>query len=282
MTARTLLPFAAFLGLIVWAFAPTFAWMAEKWATDPQYSHGFLVPCFSAFLLYRQRETPGPWRSASWPVAGSMVLAAALAMRVLAGGLLFYQLDALALLLTLAGAVLLVGGHRLFLRTGSAILFLAFMVPLPFELERNVGGPLRNVATHATTFLLQTLGLPAIREGNVILIDDVKLGVAEACSGLKMLLTFAAFSIGAVLLANRSLFEKFFMLLGIVPIAVVTNVLRIAAMGVAHTLTSDKDTTHTLHDVFGWLMMPVGLALLGAELWFLNRLVVRPSPGVRS
>jgi exosortase/archaeosortase family protein len=62
---------------------------------------------------------------------------------------------------------------------------------------------------------------------------------------------------------------------GIVPVAVVTNVLRITATGLAYTFDPSKDAMHTLHDVFGWLMMPVGLGLLAAELWALNRLVVK-------
>ena len=98
------------------------------------------------------------------------------------------------------------------------------MIPLPYELERNVGQPLKTAATVCSTFLLQTLGQPAIRDGNLILIDEVRLGVVDACSGLKMMVTFAAFSVGAVLLMQRTRFEKLMVLLGIVPIAIATNV----------------------------------------------------------
>jgi exosortase len=198
-------------------------------------------------------------------------------MRAAAGGLLFHQLDAASLLVALAGIALAVGGNRLIARTWPAILFLVFMFPLPFELERDVGGPLKTVATYSSAFLLQTVGLPAVVEGNVILIDEIKLGVVDACSGLKMLMTFAAFSVGAVLLSGRTGFEKLMVMLGIVPVALLTNVLRIAATGVSLTLTSDKDTNAFLHDFYGWLMMPAGLGLLALELWVLKRLVVRPS-----
>lgn len=268
---------AALAGLVGWAYLPTLQFMVEKWAGDPQYSHGFLVPFFSAYLLYRARETPGPWVSDPRPALGGLVLAAALAMRAVAGGLLFHQLDAASLLVALTGCALVFGGTRLLARTWPAILFLVFMFPLPFELERDVGGPLKMVATYASTFLLQTFGLPAIAEGNVILIDEIKLGVVDACSGLKMLMTFAAFSVGAVLLARRTAFEKLMVLLGIVPVALLTNVLRIAATGVSLTLTTDKGTAAFLHDLHGWLMMPAGLGLLAAELWVLKRLVVQPN-----
>lgn len=266
----------AAVAVVGWAFLPTFQFMLDKWVTDPQYSHGFLVPVFSAYLLWRVGKaglaagTPAPFLAVA-------VLIVALGLRWLAGGLMFHQLDAAALLLSVGGLVLAVGGTKLLRAAAPAIGFLIFMVPLPYELERNVGGPLKVVATHASTYLLQTLGLPAIAEGSLILIDDVRLGVVDACSGLKMLMTFSAFAVGAVLLVDRTRFEKLMVLLGIVPIAVVTNVLRITATGVAHTLTHDKGTLDFLHDLHGWLMMPVGLGLLWTQLWALDRLVVRPA-----
>ena len=149
-----------------------------------------------------------------------MLLGVVAALRVAAGTLLFHQLDALSFLLGLAAASLAAGGVPLLRRAGPAILFLVFMIPLPYELERNVGQPLKTAATVCSTFLLQTLGQPAIRDGNLILIDEVRLGVVDACSGLKMLMTFAAFSVGAVLLMRRTRFEKLMVVLGIVPIAV--------------------------------------------------------------
>ncbi|MFO0850100.1 MAG: exosortase/archaeosortase family protein [Gemmataceae bacterium] len=258
-----------------WAFWPTLAFLADKWASDPQYSHGFLVPLFSGYLLWLAhkagRLTFGPPRLGL--AAG--VLGVAILARAAAGGLMFHPLDAAALLLSLAGLALAAGGFPLLKVCGPAILFLVFMVPLPYEIERNVGGPLKEVATVGSTYLLQTLGLPAVPEGHVIWIDEVPLGVVDACSGLKMLMTFAAFAVGAVLLLDRTRFEKLMVLAGIVPIAVVTNVLRITATGVAHTLTANKDTLHFLHDLHGWLMMPAGLGLLALQLWCLGRLVVK-------
>jgi exosortase len=269
-------PLVAGAGLAGWAFWPTLQFLFDKWVNDPQYSHGFLVPAFAGYYLWQKAaETPTGWFGPSRPLAAALVLAVAALGRAAGGALLFHQLDALALLFTLAALTLLAGGSVLLKRCAPAILFLGFAVPLPYELERNVGGPLRVAATASSTYLLQTLGQPAVNEGNVILLDEHKLEVADACNGLKMLVTFAAFSVGAVLLAKRTWFEKAMLLLGIVPVAIVTNVLRITATGIAYTFDPSKDTMHTLHDVFGWLMMPVGLGLLAAELWALNRLVVK-------
>ena len=266
---------AALAALLGWAYFPMLRVFFDKWANDPQYSHGFLVPFFSAYLLWKGRGEARPGRALPW--AGGALLVVALAMRAVAGSLLFHQLDAASFLLGLAAVALAAGGWAALRRTGPAILFLGFMVPLPYELERNVGQPLKTAATVSSTFLLQTLGQPAIRDANLILIDEAKIGVVDACSGLKMMVTFAAFSVGAALLMRRSRFEKLMILLGIIPIAVAANVLRIAATGlVAHLAMSDKSQFDFLHELFGYFMMPVGLALLGVEVWVLKRLVIDP------
>ncbi len=265
---------ASGVAAIGWAYWPTIETMADKWSSDPQYSHGYLVPLFSAYLIWRTKAFDQIGRPA--PLLGAALLIVAICFRWLAGGLLFHQLDAVALLLSLGALAFVTGGVPLAKATAPAVLFLAFMVPLPYEIERNVGGPLKVAATHSSTYLLQTLGHPAIAEGHIILIDDVRLGVVDACSGLKMLMTFSAFAVGAILLLDRTRFEKLMILFGILPIAVVTNVLRITATGVAHTMSHDKDVLNFTHDLHGWLMMPAGLALLGLQLWCLSRLVVRP------
>ncbi|MFO0800294.1 MAG: exosortase/archaeosortase family protein [Gemmataceae bacterium] len=263
---------AALVGLLVWAYLPMLAVFFDKWVNDPQYSHGLLVPFFSAYLVWKAWQA-GPLVPQPRPWLGCGLLAAAVVLRALAGSLLFHQLDAASLMLALVGVTLAAGGMPLLRRVGGGLLFLLFMVPLPYELERNVGQPLKTAATVSSTYMLQTLGQPAIRDGNLILIDEVRLGVVDACSGLKMLVTFAAFSVGAVLLTDRSWFERGMVLLGIIPIAVLTNVLRITATGLAYLVLTDKGTLDFLHDFYGWLMMPVGLALLALELWVLKKLV---------
>lgn len=270
---------AVLAGLLVWAYFPMLSVFFDKWVNDPQYSHGFLVPLFSAYLIRKAWQRGGPVKLAPMPWLGCALLVLILAMRAAAGSLLFHQLDAASFLLALVALVIVAGGVPLLKRTGPAILFLVFMIPLPYELERNVGQPLKTAATVSSTFVLQSLGQPAIRDGNLILIDEVRLGVIDACSGLKMMVTFAAFSVGAVLLMRRTRFEKLMVLLGIVPIAIAANVMRITATGLGHVALTDKNTLEFLHDLYGWLMMPVGLALLGLEVWVLKRLVVdEPGP----
>jgi exosortase len=267
--------------VIGWAFFPTLDWLVGKWANDPSYSHGFLVPLAAAFIVYRRRPADREWFSAPRPLVAGGVLAVALGMRGLAGGLLLNQLDAFALILSVAATVLGVGGWRLAKVCWPGLVFLLFLVPLTYEMEQNLGGPLKVIATVSSTYLLQTIGLPAVATGNLIHIDDmVPLGVEDACNGLKMLLTFAAIGAGAVFLVRRTWFEKFCIGLSVVPIAVLSNILRITATGLIYYFwVRDRDTQHAVHDMLGYAMAVVGVGFLLLELWVLDRLIVKPQTG---
>ncbi len=267
--------------VLAWAYFPTLDWLVGKWSNDPSYSHGFLVPFAAAFIVYRRRPANGVWFSAPQPYIAGGVLLLTLALRAIGGGLLFHQLDALALLFSVAAGVLGVGGWRLVKNCWPGLVFLIFLVPLPYEWEQNLGGPLKVIATVSSTYLLQTVGLPAVNTGNLIFIDDmIPLGVEDACNGLKMLLTFAAIGAGAVFLVRRTLFEKFCIGLSVLPIAVLSNILRITATGLIYFFwVRDKDTQHAVHDALGYAMAVVGIAFLMLELWVLDRLIVKPPTG---
>jgi exosortase len=260
-----------------WAFYPSLVELSQKWLRDPQYSHGFLVPCFAAYLAYIRGLT---WSSfaGSMPVTGSLFLLLAGFARGTAGMLYFLPLDGVALVLTIAGVLALLGGREVMRITWPAILYLFFMVPLPYSVERMLGAELQQLATGASTFLLQTTGLPAISEGNLILIDEIRLGVVEACSGLRMLMTFLAFAVAAVCLLERHWLVKLIILLSAIPIALLVNVLRITATGIAHVSLHDSPyqerVLNFIHDFNGWMMMPLGLGFLMIELWWLRNLII--------
>ncbi len=262
-----------------WSFWPTLNALADKWFHDAGYSHGILVPLFSGYLLWIRRDklTLGP--PAILPALGCLALTAVL--RVIGGTFVFDWFDAIAILPCLAAIVFMLGGRPLFLAAWPAVAFLFFMVPLPYKLETTLGAPLQTLASRGSAFLLQTLGQPAVREGNTIMLNEVKLGIVEACSGLRMLLTFFTFSTGMAILIRKPILEKICIVLSAVPIALITNILRITATGVMYQV-NPKFAHAFFHDLAGWFMMPVCLAFLGLELWALNRLVVEAGPPRRT
>jgi exosortase len=270
------------VAIVLWSFWPTFQALAFKWFNDAGYSHGVLVPLFSAYLLWIRRDMFRPDPAAIGPALG--LLFAAAALWIIGGTFVFDWFDAIALLPCLAGIVALAGGRSSLRAAWPAIAFLFFMIPLPYKLETMLGAPLQTLASRGSAFLLQTLGQPAVREGNTIMLNDVKLGIVEACSGLRMLVTFFTFSTGAAILMRKPLLEKTCIVLSAVPIALLTNILRITATGVMFQI-NERFAQSFFHDLAGWFMMPVCLMFLAAELWALNRLIIeagRPKPALLS
>lgn len=259
------------VAIIFWSFWPTFEGLAYKWFHDAGYSHGVLVPVFSAYLIWLRRDLFRLERAAIGPALGLIFASAAL--WIVGGTFCFDWFDAIALLPCLAAIVALAGGRACLRAAWPAIAFLFFMIPLPYKFETMLGAPLQTFASRGSAFLLQTLGQPAVREGNTIMLNDIKLGVVEACSGLRMLVTFFTFSTGAAILMRKPLLEKMCIVLSAVPIALVTNILRITATGVMYQINANFAQSF-FHDLAGWFMMPVCLLFLALELWVLNRLII--------
>jgi exosortase len=269
-------------GAVVWAYWATFAATAQMWATDPQYSHGFLVPVFAGYLLWSRRQRlAGAGLGPRW--WGVAVVLAGVGLRMVSHALYQPWLDPLSLLVVLAGFAAAAGGRRALAWAAPAILFLAFTLPLPYRFQSMLGGALQGVATAASTYALQTLGVPAVAEGNVILLTETRLGVVEACNGLSMLVTFFALAAGVAILARRSWPERVVVVLSAVPIAVAANVARITLTGVLFEADQGDLARAVFHDLAGWLMMPLALGMLLVELHVLGRLVVPAarSPGRR-
>jgi exosortase len=262
-----------------YAFWPTLAGLYSKWVNDPQYSHGLLVAPFAIGLLWAKRERfPVDVRPA--PLPGLILLAIAVAGHVLGGVIYFKWLEAFTLLPFVAGLMLTFGGFRVLWWALPAIAFLVFMIPMPYTLEIQLGAPLQTVATIASTYVLQTLGQPALAEGNTILIKDFKLGIVEACSGLRMLVTFITFSTAVCMVVRKPMTDKLLILLSAIPIALLVNITRIVLTGLMYLYVNGHTAHVFFHDLAGWFMMPMALAMLWVELWVLRHLFTEMPPRV--
>jgi exosortase len=259
--------------LVIWAYWTTLGEMAAKWSRDPQYSHGYLVPLLAiAYLWVRRGEMPNELSPSLW---GIPVLLGATALR-LVGAFFFYGwFDQVSLIPLLCGVALTLGGWKGLRWSYVSILYLLFMVPLPYRVETALAQPLQQIATVSGSYALQTLGIPAITEGNVIVVDDTRMNVADACSGLRMLIVFFALSFAMTILIDRPLWEKLVVILCAAPIAIVSNVTRICCTGIAHAM-GWHGVADFIHDNAEWLMMPLALALVWLVLAILARLFVAP------
>jgi exosortase len=261
---------------LFWAYWPTLGDLVDRWERDPHYSHGYLVPGFALLLLWLRREQfrAAAWRPSPW---GIVLLLAAAGLRLAGTYYYFPWFDSVSLLPCLAGLCLLLGGWPALRVAWPALVFLVFMLPLPHRVETALAGPLRRVATVASTYVLQTFGLPALDEGNTILLNDVKIGIVEACSGLSMLVVFFALSTAIALLIRRPLWEKLLLLLSAVPVALLANIARITVTALLHELVGSAEADAFFHDGAGWFMMPLAVLLLWAELGLLSWLLEQPA-----
>lgn len=272
---KHLMRFAAWLvlvGVVASLFWTPVAQMASRWAVDPSYTHGFLVPLFSLYLLWHRRTLLVASAPALWWGIGFIVLATGL---MLAGAALFYQtLAHYSLPFFLTGVCLVLGGWPGLKWAWPSLAFLFFMVPLPGPLADALGAPLQRAATIASTYAIQVVGVPAVAEGNVILLSKEPIGVAEACSGLRMLVLFLAIAAGFVLLIGRKPWEKLLLLASAVPIAIGANVARITLTAMMYEWVGETAAQLVFHDLAGWLMMPLAVVLLIAEATLLSKLLV--------
>jgi exosortase len=267
---------ATLTAAVVWALWPAFTEMAEVWTEDPTYSHGYVVPLFSLVLLWLNRAKIAATRLELSPW-GLPLLAAGGVIQFLGSFFYIRWLTGASLMVYLAGVAVLVGGRPLLKATWTAIAFLVFMIPLPYRVESALRNPLRNVAASTATFVMQMIGLPAVQEGTVIDVYDQKIGVAEACSGLAMLMTFVALAFAVALVIKRPWLDKLILLASAVPIAVLCNVIRITATGICFATVGAKWANLIFHDVAGWLMMPMAVGFMALLIAILDRLLVDPA-----
>ena len=267
----------AFLGLsVLWSYWTTLGRVVGRWSEDPQYSHGYLVPAFALYLLWMRRDRLMR-QTLSVNGLGLVLLGLAAALR-LGGAYFSYEyFDQISLLPCCAGLFLLAGSWPALSWSWPAIAFLAFMIPLPDIVSLAMSAPMQSFATAVSTFALQVIGRPAIAEGNVILLNDIELGIVEACSGLRMLVVFFALSSAVAMLIRKPLWEKLFIACSAVPIALASNVLRITVTGLLYDTFGNHFGGAFFHDLAGWLMMPLGLMFLGIEWWILKTLLIERS-----
>lgn len=262
--------------ILVWSYWNSLIIAANRWET-PQYSHGYLVPLFALVLLWMRYEPFGKvaLKERFW---GLGLLSFGLGMRLVSANYGYEFFDLISFVFSLAGVFLLIGGWRVMKWAGPAVGFLFFMFPLSWRMEREILVPLKSLATQASTYVLQACGVAAFREGrgNIINLPEQQLNIIDACSGLRMLTIFIALSLAFILLIQRPWWERLIIALSSVPIALAVNAMRISATGLLYVALGQNINVwkDTIHNVAGWVMMPIALLLLYIEFWLLQRLFI--------
>jgi len=235
--------------------------LAAQWATDPNFSHGFFVPAFSLFLLWQSRSTLSrlPIVPSFWGLPVLLFAVTVLLLGVL-GAELF--LSRVSLVLLIAGLVIFFLGWAFLRAVLFPLCFLILMIPIPAIVFNQITFPLQILASKVAAATLPLAGVPVLREGNVINLPAMPLEVAEACSGIRSLLSLATLAIIYGYLMERRIWVRVVLALASIPIAVAANSFRIVGTGLLVQYWDPDKAQGFFHEFSGWLVFVVSLLML--------------------
>jgi exosortase len=251
--------------LLLLLLAALYSKIAVKLITDwyelPDFSHGFLIPFFVVFLVWNRRDAIRSARlTQSWAGLVLVVLALFVLLTGVLGADLF--LSRLSFVLLVAGLVWTLCGHDMLWQTKFMFCVLLLAIPLPALIFNQLTFPLQLLASRMASELLPLAGVPVLRDGNVIQLPAMQLEVAEACSGIRSLMSLFTIAIIYGYFLEKTTWRRTVLALASIPIAVAANVVRIFGTGLCVQYWNPDKAVGFFHEFSGWLMFLVSLACL--------------------
>lgn len=251
--------------ILLWLllFAPILPGMIREWFSHSDNSHGIIVPFVAGYFAWaRLNRLHTVNISGSWWGCAALVAAVALYVLSFAGGLAFPA--RVAMVFTLFGLIWCTLGGGTIRVMAFPILFLLFMVPVPYSLLNLVSGPLQLVATKISASLIAACSFPVYREGNMLYFVGTQLEVAEACSGIRSIMSLSMLAFAFASLSQTGWKGKAVLILSATPIALAANILRVTGTGILAHFFGDKVARGFLHEFSGIAIFLLGfVALLG-------------------
>lgn len=247
--------------LIVAVYYQVLEKLVTDWWQIPDYSHGFLVPLFAVYLVWEKRAALRNTKIApSWSGIAVMVLGLVVLLLGVYGSELF--LSRVSLVILMAGAALCFGGRQFLKELRFALLVLLLAIPLPAILFNQITFPLQIFASKVASGLLPLFGVPVLREGNVIELPLMKLEVAEACSGIRSLMSLFTLSVFYGYFLEKSNLRRVALAVASIPIAIAANAVRILGTGLCVQYWDPDKAVGFFHEFSGWVIFLVSLAFL--------------------
>ncbi|MEC4683897.1 MAG: exosortase [Nitrospirota bacterium] len=239
--------------------------LVDDWSTIPAYSHGFLVPFVAIFLVYMDRERlrTVPVSPSRWGVALVGAGAGLLIIGTLSG---LDFLRQISILFFAGGIVSGFWGTAMMSALRFPLLYLLFMIPLPYILYNAIAFPLQMLAARGASEVLSGLTIPVFREGNIIHLPHISLGVVQACSGIQSLVSLLAISVLLTKIMDLRGWAGALFALSAIPVAVVANMFRIAATGVLGSFVNPALAEGFFHLFSGWVVFLFAFLVLMIEI----------------
>jgi exosortase len=261
--------FALICLLIAVVYYRVLAKLVLDWYEIPDFSQGFLVPIFAGYLVWNKRKTLEETKVVpSWSGVSVIVLGLMVLVLGVYGAELF--LSRVSLLILLAGLVLCFGGWQLLRELRFVLLVLLLAIPIPAILFNQITLPLQTLASKLASVMLPIAGVPVLREGNVIELPAMKLEVAEACSGIRSLMSLFTLSVFYGYFLEKTVLRRAILALASIPIAIAANALRILGTGLCVQYWDPDKALGFFHEFSGWVMFLVSLSCL----FFVHRIML--------
>ncbi len=252
---------AWFSVLLILAYLPVVIHLVEQWSTDEDVGHGFFVIPVAAFIAWQRREQilALHYQPAWWGL-GVMVWAALQGYIGTLGAELFLQRT--SLLIALVGLLLVTGGTKLVRELAFPLLLLPFMIPIPTVIYNQITFPLQLFASQVAEFNLGLVGIPVLRDGNILELASQKLSVVEACSGIRSLLSLSFLSLVYAYFFDKRVWMRWVLLAATIPVAIVANAGRVTITGILSEINPEL-ARGFFHSLEGWIIFIIALVLLG-------------------
>ncbi len=276
-TARPIIswqPIAWFGALLFICYAPILYRMGVQWATDENMGHGFFVPVVAGYIAWQRRELllATPRKPNGWGLF-LVVFAAAEALAGTLGAELFTA--RLAFVIALVGVILYLGGTRWIRILSFPLLLLLFMIPIPAIIYAQLTLKLQMLASQLGEIMISAAGIPVLRAGNTLQLPSQTLDIAEACSGIRSLMSLAFLSLVYSYFADKRVWMRWVLLAATIPIAIGANGVRVAVTGMLSEINT-KLAQGAYHETEGYIVFIVAMAALllthrlisfGAKKW---------------
>ncbi|MBI4000046.1 MAG: exosortase/archaeosortase family protein [Candidatus Omnitrophica bacterium] len=217
-------------GLLAYTYYPTFMWMIDRWvARDSYYAHGFLIPLVSLYWVFKKKKKLASCTVQSEPL-GLVVLGLGALLQIACSVLRVYFVSALSFVLVVFGTVYFLFGKKIIKEVWFPIAFLFLMVPLPLLVISEVTLRMKFFVSEISTFLLNSMGMKAVREGSYIYTPNAVCLVGDPCSGLRSFLAFLCLGFVFAYGTRLDLWKKAVLVTAGLPLAIISNVFRVFAM----------------------------------------------------
>jgi len=261
ITKQTLIQLLPLILIFIFLYHKAIAKLISDWSIDPNFSHGFLIPFVALYMIWHKQNelsqvTPKSSKTGIYIIILGMLVHVAGNV----GAELF--LMRFSMIITISGIIIYIYGLEMFWKVMVPVAYLIMMIPIPDIIWNKLAFPLQLFSAKISAYSINMLGIPVLREGNILHLANTSLEVVDACSGIRSLTSLLALTGAFAFLAPLSIIKKWILFFSAIPIAVAVNVIRLTITGAMAAWIGPETAHGFLHDMSGLIIFGAALILV--------------------